>query len=83
MRARQSAVVAAGIPHAVDPQKIIRVSRRPLVGSVWRTLWAAPCHAVESGFEPDTPERRMSAVRGNSGGWEIKMQNIAKHVATS
>jgi hypothetical protein len=38
---------------------------------------------VESGFDQIPPERRMSAFRGNSGGWEIQMQNIEKHVAAS
>ncbi|HXU11395.1 MAG TPA: vanillate O-demethylase oxidoreductase VanB, partial [Candidatus Binatia bacterium] len=29
------------------------------------------------------PTRRAEAFRMNSGGWDIQVQNIAKHVAAS
>lgn len=36
---------------------------------------------VESGFDALPPARRAEAFRMNSGGWDIQMQNIQKHVA--
>src|SRR6266850_7239468 len=38
---------------------------------------------VESGFDALPPARRLEAFRMNSGGWDIQMQNIEKHVAAS
>lgn len=37
---------------------------------------------VESGFDGLPSSRRSDAFRMNSGGWDIQMQNIEKHVAT-
>jgi uncharacterized protein YndB with AHSA1/START domain len=69
-------------PHAVDPQidysteptTLVEFRLDDAVGGTLLTL-------VESGFDQIPPGRRMSAFRGNSGGWEIQMQNIEKHVA--
>jgi uncharacterized protein YndB with AHSA1/START domain len=71
-------------PHAVDPQMdyssepttLVEFRLEDAVGGTLLTL-------VESGFDRIPPERRLSAFRGNSGGWEIQMQNIEKHVAAS
>ncbi len=38
---------------------------------------------VESGFDNVPPERRMSAYRLNSHGWEEQLKNIARHVANA
>ncbi len=38
---------------------------------------------VESGFDSLPPERRLDAFRENSGGWDIQMKSIEKHVTTS
>ena len=38
---------------------------------------------VESGFDGLPASRRQEAFRMNSGGWDIQVQNIAKHVAAS
>ena len=35
---------------------------------------------VESGFDNVPPHRRFEAFRMNSRGWEIQMDNIARHV---
>lgn len=35
---------------------------------------------VESGFDKIPPERRLEAYRMNSGGWDIQVENINKHV---
>ena len=37
---------------------------------------------VESGFDNVPESRRLDAFRMNSGGWDIQMQNIERHVAT-
>jgi hypothetical protein len=37
---------------------------------------------VESGFDELPDARRLDAFRMNSGGWDIQMQNIERHVAT-
>lgn len=36
---------------------------------------------VESGFDKVPPGRRLEAFRMNSGGWEMQLQNVARHVA--
>jgi len=38
---------------------------------------------VESGFDRIPPERRLTAFRMNSGGWEEQVRNIERHVAAS
>jgi uncharacterized protein YndB with AHSA1/START domain len=38
---------------------------------------------VESGFDGIPPARRPEAFRMNSGGWDIQMTNIEKHVSAS
>src|SRR5258706_1964097 len=38
---------------------------------------------VENGFDSLPPARRNDAFRMNSGGWDIQMTNIEKHVAAS
>src|SRR5712692_9598735 len=37
---------------------------------------------VESGFDNVPPSRRLDAFGMNSGGWDIQMQNIERHVGT-
>lgn len=36
---------------------------------------------VESGFDKIPPERRLTAFRMNSGGWDEQVRNIERHVA--
>jgi uncharacterized protein YndB with AHSA1/START domain len=36
---------------------------------------------VESGFDRIPPERRLTAFRMNSGGWDEQVRNIERHVA--
>jgi uncharacterized protein YndB with AHSA1/START domain len=38
---------------------------------------------VESGFDAIPPSRRLEAFRMNSGGWDIQVKNIEKHVTAS
>ena len=35
---------------------------------------------VESGFDKVPPRRRLEAFRLNSGGWDVQVGNIARHV---
>jgi uncharacterized protein YndB with AHSA1/START domain len=37
---------------------------------------------VESGFDAIPAARRLTAFRGNSGGWDEQMRNVEKHVVT-
>ena len=71
-------------PHAVDAQRDYSAEPTSLVefrleDAVGGTLLTV----VESGFDQIPPDRRLQAFRGNSEGWEIQLQNIAKHVAAS
>jgi len=38
---------------------------------------------VESGFDNIPVARRAEALRMNTGGWEIQLENVSKHVAKS
>jgi len=70
-------------PHAVDAQKdyseepttLVEFRLEDAVGGTSLTV-------VESGFDRVPVERRLTAFRANTGGWEIQMQNIEKHVET-
>jgi len=71
-------------PHAVDAQRDYSAEPTSLVefrleDAAGGTLLTV----VESGFDQIPPDRRLQAFRGNTEGWEIQMQNIAKHVAAS
>lgn len=37
---------------------------------------------TESGLDALPPERRLTVFRENSEGWDIQMQNVARHVTT-
>ena len=71
-------------PHAVEAQKdysgepttLVEFRLEDAVGGTSLTV-------VESGFDQVPVERRLTAFRANSGGWEIQMQNIQKHVETA
>jgi uncharacterized protein YndB with AHSA1/START domain len=71
-------------PNAVDPHKdysseptsLVEFRLEDVVGGTLLTL-------VESGFDQIPPERRLTAFRGNSEGWDIQIQNINKYVSAS
>ena len=71
-------------PNAVDPQKdysseptsLVEFRLEDAVGGTLLTV-------VESGFDQIPPERRLTAYRGNSEGWDIQIQNINKHVTAA
>jgi uncharacterized protein YndB with AHSA1/START domain len=68
-------------PAAVDPK--VDYSKEPTTLVEFR-LEDAPdgtvLTVVESGFDALPASRRDEAFRMNSGGWEIQMQNIERHV---
>jgi len=69
-------------PHAIDPKTdyskevptLVEFRLEPRNGGTLLTV-------TESGFDRLPKHRRREAFRGNEGGWEIQMQNIAEHVA--
>jgi uncharacterized protein YndB with AHSA1/START domain len=71
-------------PNAVDPKKdysseptsLVEFRLEDVVGGTLLTL-------VESGIDQIPVERRLDVFRNNSQGWDIQMQNIEKHVATT
>jgi uncharacterized protein YndB with AHSA1/START domain len=69
-------------PGAVDPS-VDYTKEQPTL--VTFTLKDAPgkgtlLTVVESGFDEVPPHRRLEAFRMNGHGWDIQMNNIARHV---
>jgi len=69
-------------PNAVDsndysgePTTLVEFSLQPVEDGTLLTL-------VESGFDQVPPERRLTAFRSNSEGWDEQMKNIEKYVAS-
>src|SRR5882724_8928846 len=71
-------------PHAVDPKvdysseptSLVEFRLEEVVGGTSLTV-------VESGIDRIPVERRLQVFRMNSQGWEIQLNNIEKHVATT
>jgi uncharacterized protein YndB with AHSA1/START domain len=68
-------------PAAVDPAVDYSAEQPTLVTF---TLQDAPGNGTlltvtESGFDKVPPQRRLDAFRMNSRGWEMQMENIARH----
>ena len=71
-------------PAAVDPS--VDYSKEPttlVVFELKEVDGGTLLKLVESGFDGIPPARRLEAFRMNSGGWDIQMKNIEKHVAAS
>ena len=69
-------------PHAVDPATDYSREQRTLVTFTLKdaddgTLLTV----VETGFDNVPPDRRLEAIRMNSGGWEAQLKNIDRHAA--
>jgi len=69
-------------PAAVDPKRDYSAEATTLVEF---RLEESPdggtrLTVVESGFDALPPDRRQEALRMNSGGWEIQVENIRVHV---
>jgi uncharacterized protein YndB with AHSA1/START domain len=69
-------------PHAIDPDK--DYSHEPTTLVVFE-LSEVPggtlLKVTESGFDGIPLERRDTAYRGNSEGWTIQMENVARYVS--
>lgn len=70
-------------PYAIDPAEHYTKEEPTLVTF---TLKDAPGNVtlltvVESGFDNVPPHRRLEAFRMNSHGWEVQINNIARHVS--
>lgn len=71
-------------PNAVDPHKDYSSEPTSLVEfRLEDTERGTLLTVVESGFDQIPPERRLSAFRGNSEGWDIQIQNINKYVSAA
>jgi len=69
-------------PYAVDPKVDYSQEESTLVVFELKEVEGGVLlSVVESGFDQVPPARRLEAFRMNSNGWEIQMNNIAKHVA--
>src|SRR5262249_8178529 len=71
------------VPNAIDPAR--DYSREPTTLVVFE-LEEAPggtlLKVTESGFDQVPVDRRTQAYRGNSEGWSIQLENIARHVSS-
>lgn len=70
-------------PYAVDPA--VDHSKEPptlVVFELKDVEGGALLSIVESGFDGVPVSRRLEAFRENSSGWDERMKNIEKHVAT-
>ena len=69
-----TAAVERGADFSNEPSLLVEFELRDAEGGTLVSV-------VESGFDRLPPERRLSAFRENSEGWEEQMNNIEKHVA--
>lgn len=70
--------------HPAPMETSVDYSREPstlIVFELKEVAGGTLLRVVESGFDALPPARRAEAFRMNSGGWDIQMQNIQKHVA--
>jgi uncharacterized protein YndB with AHSA1/START domain len=71
-------------PAAVEPS--VDYSKEPSTLVVFELMEAEGgtlLRIVEIGFDAIPPSRRLEAFRMNSGGWDIQVKNIEKHVTAS
>jgi len=69
-------------PHAVEPEEDDSSEPTTLVEfRIEETAGGTLLTVVESGFDQLPADLRDEALRRNSEGWEIQMQNIRDHVA--
>ena len=70
------AAVETSVDYSKEPATLVEFTLKAVEGGTLLIL-------VESGFDQIPPARRLEAFRMNSGGWDIQMKNIEKHVATA
>ena len=69
-------------PYAVDPSIDYSTEQRTLVTFTLKDADAGTLlTVVETGFDNVPPDRRLTAFRMNSGGWEGQLKNIDRHAA--
>lgn len=67
-------------PYAVDPAVDYSKEQRTLVTFTLKDADGGTLlHVVESGFDQVPPERRLTALRMNTQGWEGQLRNIQRH----
>ena len=70
-------------PYAVDPAIDYSTEQRTLVTFTLKDADAGTLlTVVETGFDKVPPDRRPTAFRMNSSGWEAQMRNIDRHAAS-
>lgn len=69
------AAVEPSVDYSKEPTTLVVFELKEIEGGTLLKL-------VESGFDGIPPARRLEAFRMNSGGWDIQMKNIEKHVTT-
>ena len=67
--------VETSVDYSKEPSTLVVFELKDVDGGTLLTV-------VESGFDNLPESRRLDAFRMNSGGWDIQMQNIERHVAT-
>jgi uncharacterized protein YndB with AHSA1/START domain len=70
------AAVEKDVDYSQEPTTLVEIELKDADGGTLLSV-------VESGFDKIPPERRLTAFRMNSGGWEEQMKNIEKHVAAT
>ena len=67
-------------PYAVDPAVDYSKEQRTLVTFTLKDADGGTLlNVVESGFDQVPPERRLTALRMNTQGWEGQLRNIQRH----
>jgi uncharacterized protein YndB with AHSA1/START domain len=66
--------VDTAVDYSKEPDTLVEFELKDVDGGTLLTV-------VESGFDQVPEWRRLDAFRMNSGGWDIQMQNIERHVA--
>jgi uncharacterized protein YndB with AHSA1/START domain len=70
------AAIDPKVDYSSEPTTLVEFTLQDAVGGTLLTV-------VESGIDKIPVARRLEVFRGNSEGWDMQMQNIEKHVATS
>ena len=67
--------VDPSVDYSKEPDTLVEFTLKDVDGGTLLTV-------VESGFDNVPESRRLDAFRMNSGGWDVQMQNVERHVAT-
>jgi uncharacterized protein YndB with AHSA1/START domain len=70
------AAVDVSVDYSSEPTTLVEFELKEVQGGTLLTV-------VESGFDAVPAHRRLDAFRMNSGGWDIQMSSIEKHVSAS